>query len=58
MAKKKRPKDTPEKQHTRFVEAANKAEADEAPDAMDRAFRRLIVKTPGKRSITSGRKAS
>lgn len=43
MAKQKRPKDTPEKQHERFVEAAKKAEADESPDAMDKAIRRLKV---------------
>jgi hypothetical protein len=30
-------------QHARFVEAAKKAEADEASDAMDKAFRRLKV---------------
>jgi len=40
---KNREKDTPEKQHARFVEAAQKAEADESPDAMDKAFRRLKV---------------
>jgi hypothetical protein len=34
-------KDTPEKQHARFVEAAKRAEADEAPDAMDKAFKKL-----------------
>lgn len=43
MTKQKRSKDTPEKQHARFVEAAKKAEADEAPDAMDKAFKRLKV---------------
>jgi hypothetical protein len=40
---KKRLKDTPQQQHARFVEAANKAEADESPDAMDKAFLRLDV---------------
>jgi hypothetical protein len=48
-AKRKRIKDTPEKQHARFVEAANKAEADEAPDALDLAFGKLEVK----KSVTS-----
>jgi hypothetical protein len=43
MVKKKQPKDTPEQQHTRFVEAAKKAEADEAPDAMDKAFKRIAL---------------
>jgi DNA-binding GntR family transcriptional regulator len=40
-AKKKHSKDTPEQQHARFVEAAKKAEADEAPDAMDKAFNKI-----------------
>jgi len=43
-AKKRKPKETPEKQHARFVEAAKKAKADEAPDAMDKAFGKLTVK--------------
>lgn len=34
---------TPTEQHARFVEAAKNAEADEAPDALDKAFRRLNV---------------
>lgn len=40
---KKRPnrRMTPEEQHARFVETAKKADADEAPDAMDKAFKRL-----------------
>lgn len=38
---KRKPKDTPEKQHLRFVEAAKAAEADEAPDALEKAFKRL-----------------
>jgi hypothetical protein len=42
-AKKKRQKDTPAKQHARFVEAAKKAEADESPDAMDKAFKKLSL---------------
>lgn len=47
MAKQKnvtsRKKDTPAKQHARFVEAAKAAEADESPDAMDKAFKKLII---------------
>jgi hypothetical protein len=44
--KNKRPKlkDTPEKQHARFVEAAKKAEADERPEALDRAFAKIAKK--------------
>lgn len=34
-------KDTPAKQHARFVEAAYKVEADQAPDALDKAFKQL-----------------
>jgi hypothetical protein len=40
-SKKRKSKDTPEKQHARFVETAKKAEADEAPDAMDKAFKKI-----------------
>jgi hypothetical protein len=40
-AKTKRHKDTPEKQHARFVEAAKQAEADESPAALDKAFKKL-----------------
>jgi DNA-binding GntR family transcriptional regulator len=47
-AKKKRPKDTPERQHARFVEAAEKAEADEAPDAMDKALKRVDLRSEKK----------
>ena len=28
-------------QHARFVEAAKKAEADESPDAMEKAFKKI-----------------
>lgn len=41
VKKKQQPKDTPEQQHARFFEAAKKAEADEAPDAMDKAFNKI-----------------
>jgi hypothetical protein len=41
---------TPQDQHARFVEAAKTAEADESPDAMDKAFKRLAIKrTPRSR---------
>jgi len=40
-SKKKPRKDSPEKQHARFVEAAYKVEADQATDAMDRAFKKV-----------------
>lgn len=43
--KKKRPKDTPEKQHARFVEAAYKVEADQATDALDKAFKKLAFQS-------------
>jgi hypothetical protein len=39
--KKKAKRMTPEQQHARFVELAKKAEADEAPDAMDKAFKKI-----------------
>jgi hypothetical protein len=42
-AKKKRSKDTPMAQHARFVEAAQKAEADEAPDALDKALKKVSL---------------
>ena len=44
---------TPAQQHARFVEAAKKAEADESPDALDKAFKRLaprMKKTVAQRS--------
>jgi hypothetical protein len=43
---KKRPKAkriAPAEQHARFVTAAKEAEADEAPDALDKAFGKLNV---------------
>jgi hypothetical protein len=42
-AKRKHPKDTPEKQHARFVEAAKAAEADESPDAMYKALKKISL---------------
>ena len=50
-AKKRKPKETPEKQHARFVEAAKKAEADESPDAMEKAFGQIRLKKSGSRII-------
>jgi len=41
---------TSEEQHARFVEAAKKAEADEAPDAMDKAFRKLAASKPSSKN--------
>ena len=41
--KTRKPKDTPEQQHARFVQAAKKAEADESQDAMDKAFKRVVL---------------
>lgn len=38
------PKMTRQEQHARFVEAAKKAEADEAPNAMDKAVKRLDLR--------------
>lgn len=35
---------TRQEQHARFVEAAKKAEADEAPNAMDKAVKRLDLR--------------
>jgi hypothetical protein len=37
----KRLKETPAEQHKRFVEAAKQAEADESPDAMEKAFKKI-----------------
>jgi hypothetical protein len=42
--KQRKPRDIAEKQHARFVEAAKKAEADESPDAMDKAFAKVGLK--------------
>jgi len=45
-AKSKRPRDTPADQHARFVEAAKKAQADESPDALDKAFKKVSLIKP------------
>jgi hypothetical protein len=36
------PKPDNQEQYRRFVETAREAEADESPDAMDRAFERVV----------------
>ena len=41
MVAKKKKRMSPAQQHARFVEAAKKAEADETPGALDKAFKRL-----------------
>jgi hypothetical protein len=52
MAKRKSKRMTPAEQHARFVEAAKKSEADESPDAMDKAFKKLTLKNgSSKRSV-------
>ena len=38
----KSPKPTPAEQHARFVEMARTVGVDESPDALDRAFDRVI----------------
>ena len=35
-------------QHKRFLEMAREVEADESPDAMDRAFKRVVHPPPKK----------
>jgi hypothetical protein len=56
---KKRPKDTPEKQHARFVEAAYKVEVDQATDALDKAFKKVnLTKPSASRSRPSGKRSS
>ena len=50
LARKSKPaakSDNPE-QYRRFVEAAREAQADESPDAMDRAFERVVKPKKGK----------
>ena len=46
MATKKRTTSrlSPEQQHARFVEAAYKVEADQATDALDKAFKKIELK--------------
>jgi hypothetical protein len=46
LKQKKKPKNaplTPDEQHARFVEAAKEAEADESPDALDKAMRKISI---------------
>ena len=42
--KSKKLKDAPEQQSARFIEAAKNSEADERPEALDRAFGKLDVR--------------
>jgi hypothetical protein len=44
VAKKKRPKDTQEQQHARFVAMAKEVEADESPDALEKALKKMNVR--------------
>ncbi len=54
MAAKKKVPIKPAQQHVRFVKAAKEAEADEAPDAMDKAFAKLkVTRKPSSPSGTS-----
>jgi len=41
-AKKNRPKLTAKERHKRFVDMAHEVEADESPEAFDRAFKKVI----------------
>jgi hypothetical protein len=43
--RKPRIKDAPGGQYARFVQTAKEAEADESPDAMDKALRKIKVTT-------------
>jgi len=43
-AQRKKKKSTPADQHARFVEAAYKVEADQATDALDKAFTSLKIR--------------
>lgn len=44
--KPKRPKDTPEAQYARFLETAEKVQADDRPEAFDRAFLKVAATKP------------
>lgn len=62
MAKASKPKLTDAERHKRFVETAHKIEADESPEAFERAFKQVVPakkspsgKSPGRRQDTSGR---
>jgi hypothetical protein len=44
-----RPRKTSDpEQHKRFIEMAREVEADESPEAMDRAFKRVVQPPPKK----------
>jgi hypothetical protein len=47
----KKVRGNPEEQHARFLLAAKESEGDEAPDALDKAFRKLNVMAPSRKSI-------
>ena len=51
------PRDDPE-QSKRFIDMARELEADESPDALDRAFERVIQPKPPSHSSMASRKAS
>jgi hypothetical protein len=48
--RKQRGKNTPEAQHARFVETAKEAGADERPEAMDIAIKKLSIRRPAPNS--------
>jgi hypothetical protein len=48
MAKKAKPKLTDAERHRRFVAMAREVEASESPKAFDRAFKRVIKRSPRK----------
>ncbi len=51
-------KDTPQKQHARFLEASRKVEASEDPKDFDNAFGKVTAKPSVPRSRPSGKRSS
>jgi len=49
-----KPKHTDAERHARFVQTARDVEVDESPEAFDRAFDRLKIKTPPDDQASSG----
>jgi hypothetical protein len=47
MAKKKAKRLSPAEQHKQFVAMAKEIEADESPDALERALKKLNIRTTG-----------
>jgi hypothetical protein len=45
-----KPKLTDAERHRRFVETAHEVEADESPEAFDRAFEKVVSPRPNRRS--------